>query len=177
MGFWSGIFDLLTRFQSAAAIALCAALLCGCRHNPYRPVEVKGRVTSCDGKPAAGGIVVFSPIDDPEATGRPMGNPGREARGTVADDGTFSLTTIGTPPARGAVTGKHRVSFEMPPTKWPALLPEERAVMSPDEIKRLEADFASRPVYPPLRCSDQIQPAEVMVKDSGNDFEFKLPPK
>jgi len=158
-------------------IALSAALLCGCGHDPYRLVDVKGRVTSCEGKPAAGGVVVFAPIDEPEATGRPKGNPGREARGTVADDGTFSLTTIGTPPARGAVKGKHRVSFEMPVTKRAVLLPEERAAMSPDEIKKLEADFASRPVYPPLRCSDQIQPVEVTVKDSGNDFEFKLPPK
>jgi len=161
----------------AAAIVLCAALLSGCRHDPYRLVEVKGRVTSCEGKPAAGGVVVFSPIDEPEVTGRPRGNPGREARGTVAADGTFSLTTIGIKPAAGAVTGKHRVSFEMPPAGRPVLLPGEKAAMSPDEIKKIEADFASRPAYPPLPCSDQIQPAEVTVKNSGNDFEFKLPAK
>src|SRR5689334_19333070 len=144
----------MIRLPAAASIALCAALLCGCRHDPYRLVGVKGRVTSCDGKPAAGGVVVFSPIDEPEVTGRPKGNPGREARGTVAADGTFSLTTIGIRPAPGAVTGKHRVSFEMPPTSRPVLLPGEKAAMSADEIKKVEADFASRPVYSRLPCSD-----------------------
>jgi hypothetical protein len=41
----------------------------------------------------------------------------------------------------------------------------------------VEADFASRPIHPPLPCSDQIQPAEVTVTAAGDEFEFKLPPK
>src|SRR5206468_2166642 len=111
----------------------------GCRQDPYRLVDVGGSVTTCEGKPAAGGTVVFYPIDEPEATGRPRGNPGREARGTVPADGTFYLTTIGIKPARGAVTGKHQVAFEMPPRSRPALLAEERAGMTADEIKKVEA--------------------------------------
>jgi hypothetical protein len=159
------------------AFTLVAAVLAGCRHDPYQLVPVSGRVTSCEGKPAAGGVVVFAPIDDPEATGRKAGNPGREARGPVAADGTFTLTTIGIRPAPGAVTGRHRVSFEMPTGKRPVLTAEDKANMTPDEIKKNEADFASRPVFPPLPCSDQIQPGEVTVKPGDNNFEFKLPPR
>jgi hypothetical protein len=152
-------------------------LIFGCGTDPYRLVEVRGKVMTCEGQPAAGGTVVFYPVDEPDATGRKAGNPGREARGTVEADGTFSLTTIGIPPTPGAVVGKHKVAFEMPPTRRPSLPAEDRAGMTPEEIKKVEADFASRPVYAPLPCSDQIQPAEVIVKASGNDFEFKLPPR
>jgi hypothetical protein len=165
------------RLEIGLATALCSAALCGCRGDLYTLVVVRGRVTTCEGKPAAGGVVVFYPIEDPEQTGRPAGNPGREARGTVGDDGTFTLTTIGMKPAPGAVTGRHRVAFEMPPTRRPSLPAEDRAAMSPEEAKKVEADFASRPVYPPLPCSAEIQPAEITVTRDGNDFEFKLPPR
>jgi hypothetical protein len=155
----------------------CAVALAGCGGGLYRLVEVKGRVTTCDGKPAAGGSVVFYPVDDPGATGRPAGQPGREARGTVQADGTFTLTSIGIPEKPGAVTGRHKVAFEMPSTRRPTLSADDKANMTPDEIKKNEADFASRPVYAPIACSDQITPAEVTVNPSGNDFDFKLPPK
>jgi hypothetical protein len=160
----------------AAFLVVCLALL-GCRTDPYKLVEVRGSVTSCDGKPAAGGTVVFYPVDAPEKTGRRGGNPGREARGIVADDGSFTLTTIGIKPAPGAVTGPHKVAFEMPPTRRPVLSGEDRATMSPEEAKQVEADFASRKVYAPIPCSDQIQPNEVIVNATDNKFEFKLPAK
>ena len=156
---------------------VCALLLTGCRGDPYRLVPVSGTVTTCEGKPAAGGTVVFYPVDDPSVTGRKAGNPGRDARGTVGEDGKFTLTTIGMKPAPGAVMGPHRVAFEMPPTRRPTILPEERAAMSPEEIQKVEADFKSRPVFQPIPCSDQIQPGEVKVADGPNDFEFKLPPR
>ena len=150
----------------------------GCRRNAYAPVEVRGQVTTCEDKLAVGGTVVFYPIDDPSASGRPAGNPGREARGTVGDDGTFSLTTIGIPPTPGAVTGRHSVAFEMPPTRRPSLSAEDKANMTPDEIKQNEAEFASRPVYAPIPCSNQLDPSEVTVTAKGpNFFEFKLKPR
>lgn len=162
----------------AAVLLLGLEVLSGCRPNPYKLVEVKGNVTTCEGKPAAGGIVVFYPIDDPKASGRPAGNPGREARGTVGADGTFTLTSIGMPAAPGAVIGRHKIAFEMPPTQRPTLPAGERANMTPEEIKQVEADLASRPVYPLLPCSDKIEPAEVTVTAAGpNEFDFKLPPK
>lgn len=85
---------IVLRSASLIALALCMAMLGGCGKDPYRLVEVRGRVTSCEGQPAAGGVVVFYPIDDPAETGRPAGNPGREARGTVGDDGTLDRKSV-----------------------------------------------------------------------------------
>jgi len=161
---------------SIVIVALLAFAI-GCKSDPYKLVPVTGTVTSCEGKPAAGGVVVFAPIDNPEVTGRKSGNPGREARGEVAADGTFTLTTIGIPPKPGVVTGPHRVTFEMPSGRRPSLSAEDKSNMTPDEIKKIEAEFASRVVHPPLPCSDKIQPEEVVVKAGGSHFEFKLPPK
>jgi hypothetical protein len=158
-------------------VVLLLTVLVGCKSDPYKLVPVTGTVTSCEGKPAAGGVVVFAPIDDPAVTGRKSGNPGREARGEVAADGTFTLTTIGIPPKPGAVTGPHRVTFEMPTGRRPALSAEDKANMTPDEIKKIEAEFANRVVHPALPCSDKIQPEDVVVKADGNQFEFKLPTK
>jgi len=167
----------MLRLRTGFALALASAAICGCGGDLYQLVEVRGKVTTCEGKPAAGGKVTFYPIDDPEGTGRKAGNPGRQADGIVAADGTFTLTTIGMKPAPGVVKGRHRVGFEMSPTRRPTLPADDRATMTPEEAKKVEADFASRPVYPPLPCSDQIQPAEVTVKADGDQFEFKLPPK
>ena len=167
----------MLRTGTVVALVGCLTFLVGCKTDPYRLVEVRGRVTTCDGKPAAGGTVVFYPVDDPATTGRKGGNPGREARGTIADDGTFSLTTIGIRPAPGAVTGPHKIAFEMPPTRRPALSAEDKANMTPEEIQANEADLAGRKVYAPIPCRDQIEPKEVTVKADGNDFEFKLPPR
>jgi len=163
--------------RQLVVVVLLLTVLVGCKGDPYALVQVTGTVTSCEGKPAAGGVVVFAPIDAPDVTGRKGGNPGREARGEVAADGTFTLTTIGIPPRPGAVTGPHRVSFEMPTGRRPSLSAEDKANMTPDEIKKIEAEFASRFVHPVLPCSDQIQPAEVIVKPGKNEFEFKLPSK
>jgi hypothetical protein len=159
------------------ALVLLSAFLLGCKSDPYALVSVTGKVTSCEGKPAAGGVIVFAPIDDPDTTGRKGGNPGREARGEVRADGTFTLTTIGIPPKAGAVAGPHRITFEMPTGRRPSLSAEDKSNMRPDEIKKVEAEFASRVVHPPLPCSDQIQPAQVTVKADSNHFEFTLPAK
>jgi hypothetical protein len=164
--------------QAVSLTLLLFAPLLGCRGDRYSQVDVTGKVTTCEGKPAAGGTIVFYPIDDPTASGRPAGNPGREARGTINDDGTFSLTTIGIPPTPGAVTGRHNVAFEMPPTRRPSLTAEDKANMTPEEIQKNEADFASRKVYATIPCSDQLEPAEVTVTAKGpNNFEFKLKPR
>jgi hypothetical protein len=164
-------------FRPLLIAAFLSIFLLGCKTDPYSLVPVTGKVTSCEGKPAAGGVVVFAPIDDPDHTGRKAGNPGREARGEVAADGTFTLTTIGIPPKSGAVTGRHRITFEMPTGIRPVLASGDKANMTPDEIKKIEADFANRVVFPVLPCGDKIQPEEVTVKAGDNNFEFKLPPR
>jgi hypothetical protein len=163
--------------RTLTAAVLLSIMLAGCKADPYKLVPVTGKVTSCEGKPAAGGVIVFAPIDAPDKTGRKAGNPGREARGEVGADGTFTLTTIGIPPKPGAVAGPHRITFEMPTGIRPTLAPGDKANMTPDEIKKIEAEFAARVVFPPLPCSDKIQPEEVDIKADSNNFEFKLPPK
>jgi len=163
--------------RSLIATAIFAVMLAGCKADPYALVSVTGTVTTCEGKPAAGGTVVFYPVDDPDTTGRKKGNPGREARGAVAQDGSFFLTTIGIRPERGAVVGKHQVAFEMPPTKRRTVSAEDRSNLSAEEVKKLEAEFANDPAFAPIPCSNKIQPEEVVVKTDGNHFEFKLPPK
>ena len=167
----------MIRVTSGLALVTMLLIQSGCGGGAYRLVDVRGKVTTCEGQPAAGGEVIFYPIDAPDETGRKAGNPGREAHGTVAEDGTFTLTTIGIKPAPGVVTGRHRVAFKMPPTRRPTLSAEDKTNLSPDEIKKAEAEFASRPVYKPLPCSDQIEPKEVEVKGDGTILEFKLPPK
>ena len=163
------------RYKLAEAILLFC--LSGCGSSAYELATVHGRVLSCEGQPAAGGMVTFQPLDDADATGRKKGNPGRPARGTVGEDGTFTLKTIGIEEKPGAVTGRHSVKFKMPPTKKPVLTAEDRAGMAPEEIKKWEAEFATRPAYAALPCSADIQPGEVTVKSGTNEFEFKLPPK
>jgi hypothetical protein len=160
------------------AAGLCAvlivSLLAGCG-SKYQLAKVQGRIT-CGGKPATGGEVVFQPIDAPDQTGRPKGLPGTASRGTVGPDGTFTLTVDGQSEA-GALVGPHRIHFRMPPTKRPTLPAEERALMSPEELKAVEEDLRNRPVYPPLPCSANVSPGEVEVKPGSNEFEFTLQPK
>lgn len=165
------------RRSHAWGVLLSLLVLTGCSEDPYQLVPVSGKVTTCEGKPAAGGTVVFYPIDEPKETGRKSGNPGREARGTVDDNGNFTLSTIariGEEPQPGVVAGRHRVAFEMPPTERPKLLEGEKEQMSTEEIQKLEAEFASRPVYPKIPCGTSLTPDEVTVKESGNSFEFTL---
>jgi hypothetical protein len=171
---------LASRYSNIGRYLIVCVLpmfLTGCRADPYKLVEARGTVTTCEGKPAAGGTIVFYPVDDPESSGRKAGNPGREARGAIGEDGSFTLTTIGIKPAPGVVTGRHKVAFEGPPTRRPTLSADDKANMTPEEIQKNEADFASRKVYAPIPCSDKVQPEEVVVKAEGNQFEFKLLPK
>jgi hypothetical protein len=65
----------------AAAVALHGG--CGASAPPSNPTTVRGRVTF-QGKPVAGGLVVFAP--DPD-----RGGAGRPARAQTGPDGTFQL--------------------------------------------------------------------------------------
>jgi hypothetical protein len=167
----------LRRAAAGLCVILAVVLLAGCGGATYPRAPVKGRVMTWQGQPATGGVVVFQPVDAPGKTGRPAGHPGTASHGTVEQDGTFTLTAMDGKSGDGAVVGPHLVIFRMPPTKRGALLAEERANLSPDEVRAAESDLASRPVYPPLPASDRIQPGEVEVKPGENMFEFTLPKK
>jgi len=155
--------------------ATLGLLLAGCGSSPFEFGNVVGKIT-CDGKPAWGGVVIFEPLDSPEKTGRPKGQPGRRSQGLVKEDGTFTLTYEpggGGSEYAGAITGPHRVTFIQPqstPWKWN---PQDDW-MEPAEKEKLKADLASRPVYPALSCGSVLVPGEVEVKDGDNSFEFTL---
>ena len=152
---------------AAVGAAAVAGLAAGCGPDPYRTAPVRGTVT-CNGKPAEGAVVTFVPVDAPDRTGRPAGHSGGGAAGTVGADGTFTLTGI---------DGKHKVLFRPPPTKRPRLTADDKAAMTPEELKAAEDELARRPVYPPLPCGDQLTPGEVEVQPGGSTFEFTLGPK
>jgi hypothetical protein len=157
-------------------LAVLGGLLTGCGSNPYQLAPVRGRVT-CQGKPTVGGIVTFMPIDAPEKTGRPAGFTGVASKGTVQADGTFTLTYMDGKSAPGALIGPHRILFQAPPTRQPTLSADDRASMSPEEIRQAEEMNRRMPIYPPLPCSINPAPAEVEVKPGENAFEFTLQPK
>ncbi len=158
-----------------AAFAVAGLLLAGCGDSVYEFAEVTGKVT-CDGKPAWGGVLIFEPLDAPDKTGRPKGQPGRRSHGLVKEDGTFTLTYEpggGGKAASGAITGPHRITFIQPqstPWKWNSA----DDWMAPEEKDKLKADLASRSVYPELSCGDVLTPGEVEVKAGGSSFEFTL---
>jgi hypothetical protein len=158
----------------ASVLLALASTSSGCGGTAYPLLDITGRVQTCEGKPAVGGTIVFSPIDDPSATGRPKGQPGREARGVIGEDGTFHLTTYGKTPETGVVSGRHTVSFEMPPTKRPVLTPGDREALGPEGTKVREAEIAAMPVYEKVPCSTKLEPSEVTIKGPEDVFEFKL---
>jgi hypothetical protein len=127
-----------------------------------------------DDKPVAGVTVVFIPVDAPGKTGRPANEPGRSSRGTASDDGHFTLAQDDGQP--GAVIGPHQVMFEPPRTKRPTIPGSERELMTPEEIKAMEAQIAAMPIYPALPRGLKISPAAVEVRPGENTFEFQLSP-
>jgi hypothetical protein len=159
------------------ALVAAVVVLPGCGQDEYLLLDVVGRVTTCDGKPATGGTIIFSPIDDPDLTGRPKGMPGREARGVVAEDGTFHLVTTGKTHEPGVVNGRHSVSFEMPPTKRPVLTPGDKQALGPEGTAQREQEIAAMPVYPPLPCSNLLEPNEVTISSVDDKPEFQLKKK
>ncbi|MGQ0636430.1 MAG: hypothetical protein ACT4QC_17600 [Planctomycetaceae bacterium] len=154
--------------------AIGAAFLSGCGADPYDKGIVRGSVMTCKGVPATGGVVIFTPIDDFQTTRRPKGQPGRPARGTVEDDGSFRLTSDGFERSPGAVTGRHQVTFEMPPVRRYVLSAQDKALMTPKDVEEAEAKIDAMKVYSPIPCSPAINPSEVTVKPGENIFQFTL---
>jgi hypothetical protein len=86
-----------------SAILLLAA---GCGTKSDRPVPatfpVTGQVLYRDGKPVTAGTIQFRSTGEPPVT----------ANGTLAADGTFSLTTfVDVDPLTGTIPGPHKVTI------------------------------------------------------------------
>jgi hypothetical protein len=81
-----------------------AAMLAGCRASDrgeaIATLPVHGSVLLGDGRPVPGGLVTFVP----------QGAAGRQAVGTLQQDGTFRLTTEA--PDDGIAEGRYRVRIE-----------------------------------------------------------------
>jgi len=88
------------RVGRALLIALAVVALGGCAQKTY---PVTGKVAFKDGKPLAGGMVVFSPMDPATTVG---------ARGYILADGSFELSSER--PGDGSLTGRYRVLVKPP---------------------------------------------------------------
>jgi hypothetical protein len=129
---------------NTARLAVVAALalgLCGCGGGKY---PVHGTVSLNDGTPLAKGLVVFE---------RTEGGPPITARGTVAPDGQFALSTE--KPGDGVPPGKYRVLVN----------PLELSDV-PDEQKDLPFDVK----YTRFATSG----LQFEVKSGANDFPIRL---
>lgn len=112
---------LLVPFLSLAAGAGVVALHGGCRPSaPAAETTVRGRVT-LQGRPVAGGTVVFAP--DPE-----RGGSGKPLRAATAVDGTFTLRAADGP----VPAGWYRVALAAPPGHEPADPPFPEQLRRPD---------------------------------------------
>ena len=100
--------NLVRLFVPVAALGVGAALVAlpgGCsRKTPAAPATVRGAVTF-QGRPVAGGLVVFSP--DPE-----RGGTGKPVRGEIGTDGRYDLRPAGQP---AVPPGWYRVAIAAPP--------------------------------------------------------------
>jgi hypothetical protein len=169
---------MFKRFGGIVAFSVvCTLPLAGCGGSLYETAEVTGTLM-CNGKPAYGGVIVFRPIDDPEATGRPAGEAGQGSAATVEEDGTFTML-MGLAPSvdreQGALVGRHQVFYEPPRTEPVPLDPLEYEGRTPEEVQEIREKFDKLyPVFPPLPCGVEITPNEVEVKESENSFDFTV---
>lgn len=129
--------------------------LAGCG-GPSRPpvYPVRGQLF-WSGKPAAGAVVFFHPIEDAAPTNTAPAEVRRPV-GRVGDDGSFEMSTYGT--KDGAPAGRYRLSLIWVKSKGPDsgeevdVLPPEYANPSTAQLPIVEVR-AEENVLPPLRLS------------------------
>ncbi len=137
-----------TLTQRRLFCGLALILVAGCSHGPEKTYPVEGLVT-LDGKPLAGGSVLFDSLDP--------GNSGRRytARGTIDPQGRYRLSTFGR--YDGAVAGRHR------------------AVVLPDLSQLTDDPAAPLPVTVPPRYSAlETTDLEYEVKPGENRIDVEL---
>jgi hypothetical protein len=94
----------MLRLLAPAAVLTSTLATLGCGSSASAVYPVHGRVVDAAGKPAAGALVVFHPVNTAAPTDKAPPKP----VATVAEDGTFSMTTYvqhdGAPVGEYAVT-------------------------------------------------------------------------
>ena len=120
--------------------------LAGCERGDRLPTyKATGSVSFPDGKPLAGGTIVFESVDDPVT-----------ARSVIELDGTFTLSTYGN--GDGAVAGKHRV----------AISPAMNMAVDRDEVR------APRIIHPRYKDIDESGLEFEVNADGPNEFEVQV---
>lgn len=124
---------LLVPFAALAAGAAGVALHSGCSRSsaPPTPTIVRGRVTF-QGRPVAGGLVVFTPDRDRGASGKPI-------RAETGPDGIFQMPTGDS----GVSPGWYRVAIAPPPNTDPGAKPP-----FPPQLRRPDTSTVVREVTP-----------------------------
>jgi len=112
--------------------------------------RVTGKITY-KGAPVTGGLVTLSPTGSDK-------EPGKPGAGAVNADGSFTITTY--KENDGAVVGKHRVTYQPPPSEA-ASDPEKP--LGPDESPPL-SPFAGK----------NVNPSEVEIKSGSNQVDIEL---
>lgn len=159
----------MTCTQSLRSVSILLLLLTpwllisvGCGPNRPEVAKVKGKVTF-RGAPVTCGSVMFWP-----ETGRP-------ARGKIAEDGTFSLTTFDA--ADGAVLGKHTVTIEA--VKVHESGPQPKSMAEEIEMAKKTGPGAMQSatvqqLIPPKYSNRKTSGLSKEVVRGENSFEFKL---
>ena len=104
------------RWLAVAALWIITAVGCGGGKVPT--YTVTGKVTFADGKPLAGGTILFQPNGDGKLSMTQVG-----CRGQIQADGTYALSTF--VPNDGAPAGDYRIMLvsPLPPGPLNALHP------------------------------------------------------
>jgi hypothetical protein len=141
-----------------SAAVCCLVFFVGCGPRLPATAPVHGKIT-LGGKAMDAGRIAFHPA------------AGRTALGTIAADGTYTLTTFR--PGDGALLGKHRVTIEATKIVAPAAprsLEEELrgGAISPGvpRVQWLVPEVYSRPETTPLKAD---------VEPGTNTINFDLP--
>jgi hypothetical protein len=135
----------------------CLMLLAGC--GPRRPTTapVQGKIT-VGGKIVPSGKITFHPAE------------GRNAIGTIAADGTYTLTTFDRDD--GALLGKHKVTIEATkitgPTAPKSLAEEQHGGTPTSTVPQVEY------LVPKIYSRPETSTLEADVQPGANNIDFNL---
>jgi hypothetical protein len=153
----SSMFYVGNKLRCISMMAVgCLVLLAGCSSRPAT-APVHGKIT-VGGKPVTAGKITFHPT------------AGRSSLGTIAADGTYSLTTFS--PGDGALVGKHRVTIEATRITGPAapksLAEEQHQGITAPALPQVEW------IVPQIYSRLETTTLEADVQSGSNTKDFDL---